>query len=162
MIRTALPADVDTIAALHAAARATYYEGRIPESEYATPEIHERVKESWHRAVARADGGVLCAQDGDQAVVAVAAFREIDGAMTLTQFHVDPRHWSRGVGSALHNGVVVAWQRTGAGSARLEVYEHNLRAQRFYARHGWAVVGEEERAPDYDHVSMRLAVPAGE
>ncbi|GAA1368497.1 GNAT family N-acetyltransferase [Streptomyces beijiangensis] len=161
MIRRALPTDVDTIAAFHALARATYYEGRIPESEYATPEIHERVKESWHRAVARADGGVLCAEDGGRPV-AVAAFREVEGTMTLTQFHVDPGNWSRGIGSALHSGVVDAWRQAGVGSAYLEVYEHNLRAQRFYARHGWAVEGEAERAADYDHVSMVLTVPSGE
>ncbi|WP_329115380.1 GNAT family N-acetyltransferase [Streptomyces sp. NBC_01465] len=156
MIRTALPTDVDTIAAFHAAARATYYEGHIPESEYATPAIHAQVKEGWHRAVARADGAVLCAEDGGRAV-AVAAFKEIDGTMTLTQFHVDPARWSRGVGSALHTAVVAAWQQAEVPAARLEVFEHNLRAQRFYARHGWAADGR-----DSDHVRMSLTVPAGE
>ncbi|MEV0096297.1 GNAT family N-acetyltransferase [Streptomyces sp. NPDC050738] len=156
MIRTALPADIDTIAALHAAARATYYEGHIPESEYATPEIHAQVKEGWCKAVARADGGVLCAEDGGRAV-AVAAFREIDGAMTLTQFHVDPAHWGRGVGSELHTAVVAAWRQAGIGDVRLTVFEHNLRAQRFYARHGWSAEGR-----DSDHIAMRFTVPAGE
>jgi hypothetical protein len=73
MIRTAVPGEVDTIATLHAAARATYYEGRIPVEEYASPEVLAGVREHWIRAVARADGGVLRAEY-DGVVAGAAAF----------------------------------------------------------------------------------------
>ncbi|WP_405755474.1 GNAT family N-acetyltransferase [Streptomyces sp. NBC_00073] len=130
MIRTAQPAD-DAIAALHTRARSTYYRGRVPEQAHAA-------REGWSRAVARAttDGGVLCAeQDGE--LRGVAAFRTADGETTLTQLHVDPAHWRRGTGAALHAACVDAWLRAGVGRVRLEVYEHNLRAQAFYAHQGW-------------------------
>ncbi|WP_371792599.1 GNAT family N-acetyltransferase [Streptomyces sp. NBC_01471] len=159
VIRPARPEDIDAIAAFHAAARATYYEGRIPVEEYASPEVHAQVRDGWVRAVDRQDGGVLCAEVSD-IVTAVASFRVIDGSMTLTQFHVDPPSWSRGIGSALHDAVVAAWQRDAVPGARLEVYEHNLRAQRFYARHGWLPDESAVSDPDSAHLSLRLEVPA--
>ncbi|MEV8532932.1 GNAT family N-acetyltransferase [Streptomyces sp. NPDC051211] len=135
MIRNARPADLDAIAALHARARATYYRDHIPEEAYAGTAELRRTREGWDRAVARADGGVLCAkQDGE--LTGVAAFRPVDGEMTLTQLHVEPAHWRRGIGAALHEACLTAWRRAGVRRARLEVYEHNLRAQSFYTAHG--------------------------
>ncbi|WP_455355851.1 N-acetyltransferase family protein [Streptomyces sp. SYSU K217416] len=157
MIRTATLADLDAIAALHARARATYYRGHIPEERYAGPGELARTREGWQQAVARGDGGVLCAER-DGTVVGVAAFRPVDGAMTLTQLHVDPGHWSRGLGGALHAACVEAWRRAGVRTARLEVYEHNLRAQAFYARHGWEPDPDAPRPADSAHVMLRLAV----
>ncbi|MEU6311726.1 GNAT family N-acetyltransferase [Streptomyces sp. NPDC047014] len=139
MIRTAHPADLDAIAALHTRARATYYRGRIPEEAYAGQAELRRTREGWTVAVARdaAEGGVLCAErDGE--LTGVAAYRTQDGVTTLTQLHVDPVHWRRGTGAALHAACLEAWRRAGIRRVRLEVYEHNLRAQAFYAAQGWA------------------------
>ncbi|MFI5865791.1 GNAT family N-acetyltransferase [Streptomyces sp. NPDC051546] len=138
MIRAALPADLDAIAALHTRARATYYQGRIPAEAYGGEAELARTREGWSRAVARPGdaGGVLCAErDGE--LTGVAAFRTADGETTLTQLHVDPVHWRRGTGAALHAACLDAWRRAGVRRVRLEVYEHNLRAQAFYATHGW-------------------------
>lgn len=138
MIRTAQPADLDAIAALHARARATYYQRHIPEQAYAGAAEMYGTREGWSRSVARdaAEGGVLCAeQEGE--LTGVAAFLTQDGETTLTQLHVDPVHWRRGTGAALHAACVDAWRRAGIRRVRLEVYEHNLRAQAFYAAHGW-------------------------
>ncbi|MGW0389685.1 N-acetyltransferase family protein [Streptomyces sp. NPDC003042] len=138
MIRTARPSDLDAIAALHIRARATYYEGRVPEDTYGGEVGLIRTREAWARAVARpaAAGAVLCAEQ-DGRVNGVAAFLTADGETTLTQLHVDPAHWRRGTGTALHAACVDAWRRAGADRVRLEVYEHNHRAQAFYAAHGW-------------------------
>ncbi|MFI6643550.1 GNAT family N-acetyltransferase [Streptomyces sp. NPDC050504] len=134
MIRTATADDLDAIAALHTAARATYYRGHIPEDAYAGPAELARTRDGWQRAV---EGGhVLCAErDGE--VVGVAAHREVGGVMTLTQLHVRPDRWSGGIGGALHGACVARWRAAGVSAVRLEVYEHNVRAQEFYARHGW-------------------------
>ncbi|MCX5608647.1 GNAT family N-acetyltransferase [Streptomyces sp. NBC_00047] len=158
MIRTARLADLDAITALHTRARATYYRGRVPEETYAG-ELHvAHAREAWSRAVARpaAEGGVLCAeQDGE--VTGVAAFRTADGETTLTQLHVDPVHWRRGTGAALHAACLDAWRRAGIERVRLEVYAHNLRAQAFYATHGW--LPEPHSAPSGSHLTLWLAVP---
>ncbi|MFJ7586337.1 GNAT family N-acetyltransferase [Streptomyces sp. NPDC097617] len=138
MIRTARTADLAAIAALHTRARATYYEGHIPEEAYQGDAEIRRTREGWSRAMDRdaAEGGVLCAeQDGE--LTGVAAYRTLDGEATLTQLHVDPLHWRRGTGAALHAACLEAWRRAGISRVRLEVYEHNLRAQAFYATQGW-------------------------
>ncbi|MFJ3727479.1 GNAT family N-acetyltransferase [Streptomyces sp. NPDC090045] len=138
MIRAAEPADLDAIAALHTRARATYYQGHIPEQAYAGDVELHRTREGWSRAVARdpAEGAVLCAEQ-DGRLTGVAAFRTEDGETTLTQLHVDPVHWRRGTGAALHAACLDVWRRAGVSRVRLEVYAHNLRAQAFYATHGW-------------------------
>ncbi|MGW7060420.1 N-acetyltransferase family protein [Streptomyces sp. NPDC054904] len=159
MIRNARAADVNAIAALHVRARATYYEGRAPAETYAGDLAQARAREAWSRAVARTapEGEVLCAErDGE--VTGVAAFRNADGETTLTQFHVDPDHWRRGTGAALHEACLDAWRRAGIERVRLEVFEHNLRAQAFYAAHGWEPEPSSGRSGS--HLTLRLRVPA--
>ncbi|MFE2845580.1 GNAT family N-acetyltransferase [Streptomyces scopuliridis] len=155
VIRTAVPDDLDAIAALHAEARATYYRGHLPEDDYDGPAERARTRAGWTRALAGEDpdAAVLCAVD-DSGVAGIAAYRPLEGIMTLTQFHVAPARWRRGIGGALHAACVTAWRRAGAGTARLEVYEHNRRAQSFYARHGWYP------DPRHDtHLVLRFEVP---
>ncbi|MCX5379064.1 GNAT family N-acetyltransferase [Streptomyces sp. NBC_00091] len=157
MIRTALPTDLDAIAALHTRARATYYRGRVPEEAYAGDAELARTREGWSRAVARpeAQGQVLCAErDGE--LTGVAAFRTADGETTLTQLHVDPAHWRRGTGAALHAACLAVWRRAGIARVRLEVYEHNLRAQAFYASHGWR--RDPAATPSGSHRTLWLEV----
>ncbi|WP_060180254.1 GNAT family N-acetyltransferase [Streptomyces sp. IMTB 1903] len=157
MIRTAHPADLDAIAALHTRARATYYQGRIPEEAYAGEAELARTREGWALAVAReaAEGGVLCAEE-DGELTGVAAHRTRDGVTTLTQLHVDPVHWRRGTGAALHAACLEVWRRAGVRRVRLEVYEHNLRAQAFYAAQGW--LADPAAAPSGSHRTLWLDV----
>ncbi|MFJ9026996.1 GNAT family N-acetyltransferase [Streptomyces sp. NPDC102274] len=157
-IRTAVPDDLDAVAAPHAEVRATYYRGHVPEADYDGPAERARVRAGWTRALAEKDpeAAVLCAVD-DTGLAGIAAYRPVGGGMTLTQFHVAPDRWRRGIGSALHSACVGVWQRAGVGTARLEVYEHNARAQSFYARHGWY---PDPHQPRHDtHFVLRFAVP---
>ncbi|MFJ9765896.1 GNAT family N-acetyltransferase [Streptomyces erythrochromogenes] len=157
MIRNARPADLDAIAALHTRARATYYQGHIPEEAYAGEAELARTREGWTAAVAReaAEGGVLCAEEGGE-LTGVAAFRIQEGGTTLTQLHVDPVRWRRGTGAALHGACLEVWRRAGIRRVRLEVYEHNLRAQAFYAAQGWAP--DPSAPPSGSHLTLRLDV----
>lgn len=120
MIRNAVPADLDAIAALHAEARASYYRGHIADELFDSPAEHARVRGGWEAAIGR--GTVLCAER-DGTVAGVAASREIDGVMHLTQLHVDPGHWRAGIGTELHAACVASWQRAGVTTARLKVFD---------------------------------------
>ncbi|MGW0779055.1 N-acetyltransferase family protein [Streptomyces sp. NPDC002835] len=154
MIRTAGPADLDAVAALHAEARATYYRGHLPDEAFDSPAEHARTRTGWENAIGR--GAVLCAiRDG--AVAGVAAFGERDGVMTLTQLHVAPGRRRSGVGSELHSAVVGAWQRAGVRTARLEVFEKNDRARAFYTHHGWYPDPAEPHTGN--HLNLLLTVP---
>lgn len=149
VIRPASSADLEAIVDVHMRARATYYEGRLPEEELQGPAVSARWREGWSRTLASADRQVFCAVTGGRLV----GLAELHGP-ELKQLQVNPADWSRGIGRALHEACVAAWREAGITTACLEVYEHNLRAQAFYARLGWTT----ERS-DAHHLRLRLAVP---
>ncbi|MGW6391805.1 N-acetyltransferase family protein [Streptomyces sp. NPDC055103] len=154
MIRYATAADLDAVTALHAEARATYYRGHLPEAAYAGPEELARSRAGWAGAIER--GAVLCAEpDGEGTGIAgIAAYGERDGVMVLSQLHVAPAQWRRGVGRALHTACVEAWRAAGVTTAVLEVFEKSARAQAFYAAQGWTP--DPDRPRSDDHVVLRL------
>ncbi|MGW0473055.1 N-acetyltransferase family protein [Streptomyces coeruleorubidus] len=154
VIRTALPAEVADVVALHARARATYYPDGLPQDGTDWFAI-------WESALARPEGRVLCVVEAGR-IVGLASFRTPEGApaetVKLFQFHVDPDHWRRGVGTALHAACVEEWQADGRRTAVLDVHVDNLRAQGFYRRQGWV---PEPVEPGDHHLAMRLS-PAAE
>ncbi|MBT2443386.1 GNAT family N-acetyltransferase [Streptomyces sp. ISL-36] len=158
MIRRANADDLDTIAAVHLAARATYYRDHLPEEEYAGSEELARTRAGWSGAVGR--GTVLCAErDGE--IAGIAAYGRVDGVMTLTQLHVRPDRWRGGVGTELHSACLDAWRAEGVTTVRLEVFDRNERAHAFYAARGWTPDADTPRSGT--HLVLRLTVePAAE
>ncbi|MFF3843678.1 GNAT family N-acetyltransferase [Streptomyces sp. NPDC002328] len=157
MIRTAVPADVEAVVALHARARATYYPDGIPQDG---TDWHA----NWRTAVERPDGRVLCAVEQDR-IVALASFRTPQGTpadtVKLFQFHVDPDHWRTGLGTALHTACVERWRADGKAAAVLDVHVDNRRAQAFYARRGWVPDPENPPAEGDHHLFLRYCVGGG-
>ncbi|MEU6450817.1 GNAT family N-acetyltransferase [Streptomyces sp. NPDC046979] len=155
VIRTVLPAEAETVAALHARARATYYPDGLPDDGLDWPA-------RWRTTVERTDGHVLCAVEQGR-IAAIASFRvPEDGAadtVKLFQFHVDPGHWRAGLGTALHAACVEQWQADGRRSAVLDVHVDNRRAQAFYARLGWVPDPENPPAEGDHHLFLRFRVP---
>lgn len=155
VIRTVLPAEVADVVALHARARATYYPDGVPQD--GTDWLA-----AWRSALARPDGRVLCLVEGGR-MIGLASFRTPDGApgdtVKLFQFHVDPGHWRRGAGTALHTACVEEWQADGRRTAVLDVHVDNLRAQAFYIRQGWVPDPANPPAEGDHHRCLRLTVP---
>ncbi|WP_201258894.1 GNAT family N-acetyltransferase [Streptomyces ambofaciens] len=154
VIRTVLSAEAETVAALHARARATYYPDGPPDD--GTDWVA-----AWRGAVERPDGHVLCAVAGG-GLVGVASFRVPEdgpaGTVRLFQFHIDPGHWRSGVGTALHTACVEQWRADGRRTAVLDVHADNRRAQAFYGRQGWVPDPEEPPGAGDHHLSLRFAV----
>jgi ribosomal protein S18 acetylase RimI-like enzyme len=153
LIRTAVPAEVEAVSALHGRARATYYPDGVPDdgTDWSA---------AWRIALARPDGHVLCAVETGR-IVGLASFRTPEDApaetVKLFQFHVDPDHWRSGVGTALHAACVEQWQVDRKRTAVLEVHVDNARAQAFYTRQGWV---PEPAGPGEHHLRMTFAVTA--
>ncbi|MFS4095807.1 N-acetyltransferase family protein [Streptomyces sp. AF1A] len=154
IIRTALPAEAERIAALHHRARATYYPDGLPDdgTDWTA---------AWRGAVERPDGHVLCVVEQGE-IIGVASFRTPEGApaetVKLFQFHVDPGRWRSGVGTALHAACVEEWRADGRRTAVLDVHVDNRRAQAFYARQGWTPDPENPPAEGDHHLHLRYAV----
>ncbi|MFF0436698.1 GNAT family N-acetyltransferase [Streptomyces sp. NPDC004327] len=179
-IQYAISTDLDTVTDLHAEARATYYRGHIPDAAFEGPEELARSRAGWAGAIDA--GRVLVARTGGTGgsdrtggsdgaggsggsggsggeIVGIAAYGIRDGIMTLSQLHVRPAHWRAGIGTALHTACTEAWRAAGVTTARLEVYEHNRRAQSFYAAHGWTPDPDTPRSGA--HLVLRLTLAAG-
>ena len=82
-------------------------------------------------------------------IIAFAQVREVppgEGVhgphpMELWRFYVDPQFHGRGVAHTLLEAAEDAARRRGARTLWLGVWERNLRAQAFYRKQGFAVVG---------------------
>lgn len=66
------------------------------------------------------------------------------GAMELQQIYVLADWHGKGVAEALMRWAIRTARERGAPELYLTVFDHNLRAKRFYARHGFAEVGRCE------------------
>ncbi|MEU6509888.1 GNAT family N-acetyltransferase [Streptomyces sp. NPDC046942] len=158
VIRTALPAEAETIAALHHRARSTYYPDGLPDDGIDWTA-------TWRGAVERPDGQVLCVV-AEGVITGIASFRTPDNGpadtVKLFQFHVDPDHWRSGIGTALHAACVEQWRADGRRTAVLDVHVDNRRAQAFYARQGWIPDPENPPAAGDHHLFLRYAVRSGE
>lgn len=67
---------------------------------------------------------------------------ESERAFEIYRLYVRGAYQGGSVGRMLIEAVLTWMRGQGADTAYLGVWEHNLRAQRFYARYGFAVVGE--------------------
>ncbi|MFJ3230491.1 GNAT family N-acetyltransferase [Streptomyces sp. NPDC086787] len=154
MIRTAVPAEAEAVAALHLRARSTYYPDGVPPSDRDWRDV-------WRDVIERPDGHVLCAVEHG-GIVGVASFRTPDGApadlVKLFQFHIDPDHWRRGLGTALHTACVEEWRADGMRTAVLDVHVDNTRARAFYTRQGWIPDPENPPADGDHHEYLRYSV----
>ncbi len=65
-------------------------------------------------------------------------------ALELKRLYVEPVRHSLGLGKRLLDDGVVRAKATGAKTLWLGVWERNVRAQKFYAREGFARVGEHD------------------
>ncbi|MEV0484952.1 GNAT family N-acetyltransferase [Streptomyces sp. NPDC050508] len=150
VIRTALPAEAESIAALHARARATYYPEGVPEDG-------RDWLAAWQGVIARPDAHVLCVVENGR-INAVASFRTPEGGpaetVKLFQFHVNPDQWRSGLGTALHTACVEQWRADARRTAVLDVHVDNERAQAFYVRQGWVA----DPSDGSHHLGMRFAV----
>jgi ribosomal protein S18 acetylase RimI-like enzyme len=99
--------------------------------------------------LADASISTIVAVGADGALVAYAQLRDaasddvapMDEPLELWRFYVDQVHHGRGVAQQLMAAVIDAARARGAGTLWLGVWEHNAKAQAFYRKFGFVVVG---------------------
>lgn len=79
--------------------------------------------------------------DAEPADPDVRAVVRVRPTIELSKFYVHPDHHGQGVANALMRAVLDIARRRDRAGIWLGVNNENVRAQRFYARHGFAVVG---------------------
>lgn len=118
------------------------YEGIFPPGT-PMPAV-EAVAEEWYQAITRPWGRsayfVACDISPDRTVVGTVAVVPDPDETTrghLQALYVDPGHWGRGIGRALHDVALDHLRASGFRVAVLWVIEANVRARAMYERWGW-------------------------
>ncbi|MET7421517.1 GNAT family N-acetyltransferase [Dactylosporangium sp. NPDC005555] len=149
-VRAAVAEDAEALVRLHQEARRTYY------GDLDVPDDTARLCEAYTISIQATDRLVLCvdAEDGRP-----AGFLSLGPPARLVGLYVDPAHWARGIGGALHDAGVAAWHAAGVTEGLLEVWDGNARAKAFYLRRGWRPDGERRDGPlGRDFVDLRLTI----
>lgn len=137
--RSASPGDAGVLATLHRAAAIARYADIFP-IEVPPPSISELTDE-WSDLISSA-AIALVALDGGAVIggAVVAADADVPAGWALRRLYVHPDRWGSGVGSLLHDAVVVEARSLGIRSLNLWVLEQNGKARAFYERRGWLLV----------------------
>jgi GNAT superfamily N-acetyltransferase len=127
------------------------YEGIFP-AEAPQPTAAE-LTDRWYQAIAEGRTGaavmVACHAGPDQTVIGtVAAVPDLeDGSRSyLHGLYVDPGHWGRGIGRALHDAALAHLRGGGHRIVALWVLEANVRARSMYERWGWQATPTRQTA----------------
>lgn len=150
-IRGARLSDAARVASCYLAARRTL----LP---YAPLHRSDAEVLAWVTDVLLPGGGVSVALESGAVVGFVAVGSRADGHW-VDQLYVHPARWRRGVGSTLLH---LALSRL-SGPVRLNTFEPNRAARRFFERHGFAAIGfgdgsdNESRCPDVLYEGQGLA-----
>ena len=151
-LRDATPADAFALATVHVASWRAAYRGLMPDEVLAALSVPERER-FWSDRLTTPDPRT-------SVVVAIAARRVVGFAAAgpplvptdradstlgdLYALYLDPDRWGRGIGTPLHAAALDRLATHGFTHAGLWVLDGNLRALRFYHRHGWTDTGRTQ------------------
>jgi GNAT superfamily N-acetyltransferase len=145
-VRTAVPADVTAMAALHVRAWRATYIGMLPDAFLAGLKVADR-EAMWRRSVTEPDLApaerVILVAEAEGTVLGFAAAGHARGddefgLGELYAINVDPPAWGRGAGRALLAGAT-AWLDGRFAVSILWVVDRNQRARTLYERAGWSL-----------------------
>lgn len=138
LIRTAGPADANSVAALHADSWRQVYRGILPD-RYLDREVGEERRRYWAAALAAPAGGfvlIACRNSVPCGFIAVTCGGEPGYDAVIDSLHVAAPGRRAGLGRRLIGRAAARLMADGASSVCLRVYDANEAAIRFYRRLG--------------------------
>jgi GNAT superfamily N-acetyltransferase len=152
VLRDATPADAHALATVHVASWRAAYRGLMPDEVLAGMSVPDREQLWSDRLTAQeARASVVVAAEAGRVVGFAAAGPPLvradraDSTLgDLYALYLDPDRWGRGIGTPLHAAVLDRLVTHGFTHAGLWVLDGNLRALRFYYRHGWTDTGRTQ------------------
>lgn len=145
IIRRAVAADAATLADLGARAFIDAFgaQNRAEDVELYVTKTYGEPQQ--RREIEDPDGVTLLAYEND-ALIAFAQLRRTRspyGEVEIARFYVDRTHHGRGIAQMLMDATIDAARALGGSTLWLGVWEHNLRAIRFYEKCGFIDVGSQ-------------------
>ncbi len=139
-VRRATTSDAPEVAEVHVASWRRGYRGLLPADYLARLRASDRVEE-WQRMLQLDDDAfrVFVAERDGRIVGLGATAPSVDAERVgeIAQLYVHPEVWGSGVADQLLHQLEGDLRTRGCGAALLEVAASNVRAIRFYERHGW-------------------------
>ena len=147
IIRPAIPADVDAIAAYLPQVKAGMHERGNPQWGKQYPERADYAGDLERRElyVAELDGGVagaFCANTNGAAEYVQLTWTTSAPALVIHRLAVNPAFWHRGVGRACFAGAEDVARGLGLGALRVDTYSANREMQALIKARGFSFVGE--------------------
>jgi GNAT superfamily N-acetyltransferase len=142
VVRPARVDDAQDLALAHVRAWQSAYPGLMPQDYLDRMNVDDRADE-WRRRLSEPTVTPLVLVGVvDDRVVGFCAFGaardpDVESFGELYALNVHPGHWREGLGSALLSGAHDRLADLGFTQAILWVVPGNVRARRFYERHGW-------------------------
>ncbi|MCK8478248.1 MULTISPECIES: GNAT family N-acetyltransferase [Microbacterium] len=170
VVREAGVDDADEVARVHVRSWQAAYRGLIDQSVLDGLSIAERAT-GWRRLITDplpTTLGLLVAERDDRIVgwTSFGSGRDPDGLADAEVYgiYADPDAWSTGAGHALLDAAEQRMADAGHARAYLWVLDGNVRADTFYARHGWIEDGaiKIEERPGFtlcEHRRVKLLAP---
>jgi GNAT superfamily N-acetyltransferase len=140
VIREARADEAEALAEIQRDACLAAFTHIFPPERYPFP--MDDVRDRWRTALADPEVSVFVAEVGSRPV-GFAGYR----ADWLDGLYVEPDHWARGLGLALHDAALERLRERGSSRCHLWVLADNERARRFYERHGWRENGRTRVVP---------------
>lgn len=106
----------------------------------------DAIRADWLAALSDPGAETYLAFEDDDAVGVVSI-----GDGIVQTLYVLPEHWSRGVGSTLHDLALDRLREANVQEARLWTLAENHRACAFYERRGWSLTGRTRVVPFPPH-----------
>jgi GNAT superfamily N-acetyltransferase len=139
-IRSASPGDAPSLFDVKRSASLAAYGHIFPPSEYPFP--NDDVRDEVTALVADEDSAVLIAEKEGRAVGFIGLVHdEIVALFVLREV------WKQGIGTMLHDAMVIPLAEKGHGRLQFWALEENRVARRFYERLGWRVDGRRRTSP---------------
>jgi GNAT superfamily N-acetyltransferase len=145
-VRRAVLGDLGSITSVHSAAALAGYRSIFPpDAAKPTPRALEP---EWDRLLRDPSVSVLVAEDAE--VVGCAALvpdAAVPSGWVMARLYVAPHRWADGIGTLLHDRVLLDAAERGLPRLHLWVLEANARARSMYERRGWMLVPGRTLAP---------------
>jgi ribosomal protein S18 acetylase RimI-like enzyme len=159
-VRPYVQDDLESIGRVHSRSRRAAYEGLVPADALArvTPLAQVDV---WRERTA-VEGAEIFVAESDGEVVGFVCLLETAEGTELNAIHLAPEALGSGLGAALMEAAVEHARARGVQALHLFVLEGNERAQAFYRRAGWRLVGpaglHDIGGAEVGHVRFELAL----
>ena len=139
-IRDARPDEAERLFAIQRGACVAAFAHIFPPEQYPFPD--DDVRALWREALNEPRIDVYVAEVDREALGSVSVDDE-----WLRTLYVLPSHWSRRVGSTLHDHALARLRERGSTRAKLWTLEENWPARRFYDKRGWRLTDETRVVP---------------